>query len=76
MRSHSQRSGGDRHMYASRTRFIPPGILHRFERCKWPLAAEEVEGPEIARARRHWWARAADVEVIGAARARAYRIHL
>ena len=33
---HGQRSGGDRHVYAQRTRFIPPAILKHFERRSWP----------------------------------------
>jgi len=37
--AHGQRSNGDRHMYAARTRFIPAGILHLFARCTWPQAA-------------------------------------
>jgi DNA helicase-2/ATP-dependent DNA helicase PcrA len=36
--AHTQRSNGDRHMYASRTRFIPAGLLTLFERCTWPGA--------------------------------------
>jgi DNA helicase II / ATP-dependent DNA helicase PcrA len=36
--AHSQRAGGDRHMYAARTRFIPSDILHLFERRTWPKA--------------------------------------
>ncbi len=35
----SQRGNGDRHMYASRTRFIPSDILRLFETCAWPQAA-------------------------------------
>ncbi len=35
---HGQRSNGDRHMYASRTRFIPAALLDRFECCAWPRA--------------------------------------
>ena len=35
---HSQRSNGDRHMYASRTRFIPANILNCFEKRTWPPA--------------------------------------
>ena len=35
----SQRGNGDRHMYASRTRFIPSDILRLFEPCAWPKAA-------------------------------------
>ena len=30
---------GDRHMYASRTRFIPERLLPMFERTTWPRAA-------------------------------------
>jgi DNA helicase II / ATP-dependent DNA helicase PcrA len=33
--AHSQRSNGDRHMYATRTRFIPAEILKFFEGCAW-----------------------------------------
>ena len=36
---HGQRSSGDRHVYASRTRFIPEALLDKFERCAWPRAA-------------------------------------
>jgi len=49
--AHSQRRGGDRHMYASRTRFIPADILHHFEGCVWPLAAEPADGPAVSRQR-------------------------
>jgi DNA helicase-2/ATP-dependent DNA helicase PcrA len=31
-----QATGGDRHVYASRTRFIPDGILKSFEKTAWP----------------------------------------
>jgi DNA helicase-2/ATP-dependent DNA helicase PcrA len=37
--AHQQKSHGDRHMYASRTRFIPAAILDRFESGAWPEAA-------------------------------------
>src|SRR2546429_7610949 len=30
---------GDRHVYASRTRFIPDRLLGLFEKTSWPLAA-------------------------------------
>jgi DNA helicase-2/ATP-dependent DNA helicase PcrA len=33
---HQQRSGGDRHLYAARTRFIPDGLLPHFARRTWP----------------------------------------
>jgi DNA helicase-2/ATP-dependent DNA helicase PcrA len=36
---HGQHSRGDRHVYASRTRFIPDQLLRLFERQTWPLAA-------------------------------------
>jgi DNA helicase II / ATP-dependent DNA helicase PcrA len=36
---HGQARGGDRHLYASRTRFIPAGLLSQFEVCAWPPAA-------------------------------------
>ncbi|MFZ0150563.1 MAG: ATP-dependent helicase [Xanthobacteraceae bacterium] len=38
---HQQRQGGDRHMYAARTRFIPNAILDRFEQFAWPPAGRE-----------------------------------
>jgi len=37
--AHGQRNNGDRHMYASRTRFIPSALLDRFECCAWPRVA-------------------------------------
>jgi DNA helicase II / ATP-dependent DNA helicase PcrA len=33
---------GDRHVYATRTRFIPRGLLDLFERTSWPLAEVTV----------------------------------
>ena len=39
--AHQQRSNGDRHMYAIRTRFIPDTITEHFEQCTWPAAACE-----------------------------------
>jgi DNA helicase-2/ATP-dependent DNA helicase PcrA len=36
--AHTQRANGDRHMYASRTRFIPAAMLGHFESCTWPVA--------------------------------------
>jgi DNA helicase-2/ATP-dependent DNA helicase PcrA len=38
--AYQQKSGGDRHMYAARTRFIPDSILHYFESCACPVAAQ------------------------------------
>jgi DNA helicase-2/ATP-dependent DNA helicase PcrA len=34
--THSQRSMGDRHIYAQRTRFIPGSLLSHFESRSWP----------------------------------------
>jgi DNA helicase II / ATP-dependent DNA helicase PcrA len=39
--AHQQRSNGDRHMYAVRSRFIPDTITEHFEQCPWPVAARE-----------------------------------
>ena len=39
--AHQQRSNGDRHMYAVRTRFIPDTITKHFEQCTWPVATRE-----------------------------------
>ena len=36
-----QRILGDRHVYASRTRFIPVALLPLFERISWPVAVAE-----------------------------------
>lgn len=42
--THGQRSQGDRHVYAQRTRFIPPQLLNRFEPITWPRPAQGGEG--------------------------------
>jgi DNA helicase II / ATP-dependent DNA helicase PcrA len=39
--AHQQRSSGDRHMYAVRSRFIPDTIAEHFEQCTWPVATRE-----------------------------------
>jgi DNA helicase-2/ATP-dependent DNA helicase PcrA len=36
--THGQHAKGDRHVYASLTRFIPNNLLGRFESCSWPIA--------------------------------------
>jgi DNA helicase-2/ATP-dependent DNA helicase PcrA len=46
--THQQSSYGDRHVYASRTRFIPASILKEFELCAWPLAAPAETGAAMA----------------------------
>jgi DNA helicase-2/ATP-dependent DNA helicase PcrA len=35
--THGQARNGDRHVYASRTRFIPASLLPLFERVTWPI---------------------------------------
>jgi DNA helicase II / ATP-dependent DNA helicase PcrA len=61
--AHGQRAQGDRHVYASRTRFIPDRLLGLFEKTSWPPAAIGVaartasQGPRIdvgARTRQMW----------------------
>ena len=47
---HGQRSNGDRHMYAARTRFIPAALLEHFECCAWPRAAATGAAAKPARA--------------------------
>jgi DNA helicase II / ATP-dependent DNA helicase PcrA len=39
---HGQPSMGDRHVYASRSRFIPGNLLPLFESVTWPILATEV----------------------------------
>ena len=39
---HGQARGGDKHLYASRTRFIPAGILSAFHVSMWPMAARSA----------------------------------
>jgi DNA helicase II / ATP-dependent DNA helicase PcrA len=40
--AYQQKGNGDRHMYSARTRFIPDSILHYFECCAWPVAAQST----------------------------------
>jgi DNA helicase II / ATP-dependent DNA helicase PcrA len=49
---HGQPSLGDRHVYASRTRFIPKGMLDLFEKVSWPAAAEAAPASRLAEAPR------------------------
>jgi len=46
--AHQQRSSGDRHMYALRTRFIPDSITGYFEQCTWPVPVCESSCPAVA----------------------------
>src|SRR5712672_2730889 len=61
--THGQSAQGDRHVYASRTRFIPDRLLGLFEKTSWPLptvgtaARAAGQGPRIdvgARMRGMW----------------------
>lgn len=47
----SQQSGlGDRHVYGSRTRFIPNALLGRFEQLSWPAPEVQIAGsPEAGK---------------------------
>ena len=59
---HGQASKGDRHLYASRTRFITEAMLPSFERTAWPVvaatrAAHTGQAPQMdiqAHMRRMW----------------------
>ena len=47
--THGQRSQGDRHVYAARSRFIPDRLLGLFERTTWPATAgAAARGPSQA----------------------------
>ena len=47
--THGQNAQGDRHVYASRTRFIPATLLQLFECTTWPVAAAGPNGRQDAR---------------------------
>jgi DNA helicase-2/ATP-dependent DNA helicase PcrA len=58
-----QHAQGDRHLYASRTRFIPEKLLGLFERTSWPIVSASAaaraasQGPKLdvgARMRGMW----------------------
>jgi DNA helicase-2/ATP-dependent DNA helicase PcrA len=59
---HGQSRQGDRHLYASQTRFITDKLLHLFEHSSWPMSCEAAgglagKGPRIdvaARMRERW----------------------
>ena len=46
--SHGQAAYGDRHVYASRSRFIPGSLLPLFESVTWPIPAAEVARQAVA----------------------------
>jgi len=43
---HQQTNRGDRHLYATRTRFIPAAILNLFDGRSWPAANSTSEGTQ------------------------------
>jgi ATP-dependent DNA helicase UvrD/PcrA len=47
--THGQNGQGDRHVYASRTRFIPAALMQHFECVTWPLATAAAGGRKDAR---------------------------
>ncbi len=54
---HNQPRSGDKHVYASRTRFIPPKLLGYFDPVAWPAPQAEpaparAEGPRVDLAER------------------------
>jgi DNA helicase II / ATP-dependent DNA helicase PcrA len=46
--THGQRSQGDRHVYAARSRFIPEKLLGLFERARWSVAAAGATGRRVS----------------------------
>jgi DNA helicase-2/ATP-dependent DNA helicase PcrA len=49
--THGQNAQGDRHVYASRTRFIPAVLMPHFECVTWPVAAAVDWRPDARRVR-------------------------
>ncbi|MBB3460615.1 ATP-dependent helicase [Rhizobium sp. BK377] len=47
--TYGQNSQGDRHVYASRSRFIPATLLQFFEVCGWPQAKTDTAAAQQAR---------------------------
>jgi DNA helicase-2/ATP-dependent DNA helicase PcrA len=47
--THGQNAQGDRHVYASRTRFIPAALMQHFEGVTWPLATAVTGRLQVAR---------------------------
>jgi DNA helicase-2/ATP-dependent DNA helicase PcrA len=45
--AHGQRADGDRHIYASRTRFIPDDLLSLFEKMAWPVVKPQGVQPAV-----------------------------
>jgi DNA helicase-2/ATP-dependent DNA helicase PcrA len=51
--THGQRSTGDRHVYAQRTRFISNAMLGHFKTCSWPVARSAYGSKAIKHEGRH-----------------------
>jgi len=49
--THGQNAQGDRHVYASRTRFIPATLLQYFESRPWPVLTGEYHRPDARQQR-------------------------
>ncbi|MDB5396772.1 MAG: uvrD1 [Rhodospirillales bacterium] len=47
--THGQATYGDRHVYAARTRFIPPALLPMFECRTWPVVAATTPAQATAK---------------------------
>jgi DNA helicase-2/ATP-dependent DNA helicase PcrA len=47
--THGQNAQGDRHVYASRSRFIPATLLQFFEVCGWPQVRSDASATGHAR---------------------------
>jgi DNA helicase-2/ATP-dependent DNA helicase PcrA len=47
---HQQSRSGDRHLYASRTRFVPDTLLALFEQRTWPVVGQETGRTPAGRA--------------------------
>ena len=45
--THAQRSQGDRHVYAARTRFIPQSLMPLFEKTSWTAFAPPGVSPAV-----------------------------
>ncbi|BAP89628.1 UvrD/REP helicase [Burkholderiales bacterium GJ-E10] len=43
----NQPGGGDRHVHAVRTRFLPERVLHHFESISWPESQREEPAPAV-----------------------------
>jgi DNA helicase-2/ATP-dependent DNA helicase PcrA len=46
--AHQQATNGDRHVYASRTRFVPDSLLALFEMRSWPMLREPANSTSSA----------------------------